>query len=177
MKNSSEYFDLEIYNLPLAEPSKKMPWASLRRRLDLLQWLAPAGMVFLVVIYEISVARFVYDRWGSGHHFLVEIFFFGTLGPALVFALLFVFRRWLEERETSDLQAQILELARKQVKGSQAATEDALQALFAASVFLKSLEAKRIELTIEDAQLLRQTQFALNATIKKLRTYMEAKFF
>jgi hypothetical protein len=177
MKNSSEFFNPVIQHPPLPKPSKRMPWSALRGRLDLLQWLAPAGMVFLVVIYETSIAKLIYHHWGIDQHFLVEIIFYGTLGPVLVFVLLFALRRWLEERETSDLQAQILELARKQVKGSQTATDEALQALFAASVFLTSLEAKRIELTSEDAQVLRQTQSVLDATIKKLRIYMEAKFF
>lgn len=142
----------------------------LRRWVDTLQWLAPALMVFIVIAYEIGPARWLHQHLGGEPHILAEILFFGTLGPALVYILFHFLRRWLEEKETSDLQALILEQAHMRARESYAATDEAIQALFAASVLLASLEAKNKDFTPEEIATLHSTRQALDQHIEHLRS-------
>jgi hypothetical protein len=152
---------------PWPEARPRLP--ALRRWLDLLQWLAPALMILLVVAYEVGPARWLHQHLGSEPHILAEILFFGTLGPLLVFVLFHFLRRWLEEKETSDLQALILEQAQVRAQETYAATDEALQALFAASVLLASLEARNKDFTPQEVDTLHQTRRALDQHIEHLR--------
>ncbi|MBI4768852.1 MAG: hypothetical protein HY784_00175 [Chloroflexi bacterium] len=101
----------------------------------------PVGLLLLVVVYEAGPARWIHDRLGDNYHFVAEVLFYGTTGPALAFVLLDFLGRWLEERETSELQAQVLAQARERAKISHQLSDDALQTLFAASALLTSLES------------------------------------
>jgi hypothetical protein len=141
----------------------------LRRWVDTLQWLAPALMVLIVVAYELGPARWLHQHLGGEPHILAEILFFGTLGPAVVYILFHFLRRWLEERETSDLQALILEQAHARARETYAATDEAIQALFAASVLLASLESKNKDFTPEEVATLHSTRQALDQHIEHLR--------
>lgn len=141
----------------------------LKRWIDVLQWLAPAAMVLMVIVYELGPARWIGLRVSEGYHFLAEILFYGTLGPGLTFVLLLILRRWLEERETSDLQAEIMKQAQERARESHAAIDEALQTLFAASVLLASFESKKSGLTPHDARVLRETRLAIDKKIEHLR--------
>ncbi|HEX7975218.1 MAG TPA: hypothetical protein VF498_12480 [Anaerolineales bacterium] len=135
----------------------------------MIQWLAPAGLVLMVIAYELGPAHWLSVQFNSDYHFLAEILFYGTLGPGLTFVLLLILRRWLEERETSDLQAEIMKQAQDRARESQAAIDDAVQTLFAASVILASLESKKASLTSQDACVLHETRLALDNKIEHLR--------
>jgi hypothetical protein len=152
------------------QPAAKRSPKNLHRWLGTFQWLAPLLMVLLVTGYELGPSRWLQTHMGSDIHFLAEILIYGTLGPALVFVLLHFLRRWLEERETSELQAQILEQTNALAKEHQAATDDALQALFAASLILESLQARQLDLNSEEARSLRETRRALDSYIAGLRS-------
>jgi len=148
---------------------------ALRRWLDLLQVLLPTGLVLLVIVYEIGPARWIYYEWGETYHFVAEILFYGTVGPALAFLLLNFLGRWLEERETSDLQAQVLAQARGRARLSHELNDDALQILFAASTFLASLQVALPELSPETTSTLRETQRALDRAIRQLRDHLQTQ--
>jgi hypothetical protein len=145
---------------------------NLHRWLGVAQRLAPVLMILLVIAYEAGPSRWLDVRAGYQQHFIAELLFYGTLGPALVFVLLHFLRRWLEERETSELQSQILQKAHKHAQDKDATAEDALQALFAASVILNSLESKCHDLTSEEAAALKRTRIALDDTIRRLRSQL-----
>jgi signal transduction histidine kinase len=147
-----------------------LPLPALRRRLGLLQWLVPAGLLLLVVAYEVGPSRWIHDRMGNTYHFVAEILVYGTIGPVLAFILLDFLGRWLEERETSDLQAQVLARAREQARLHRQFSDDTLQALFAVSLRLTTLESNWPDLPPEAAAQLRETQAALNEAIQRLHT-------
>jgi signal transduction histidine kinase len=143
---------------------------TLRRRIGLLQWLIPAGLLLLVVAFESGPSRWIHDWFGETYHFLAEIVIYGTVGPVLAFVLLDFLGRWLEERETSDLQAQVLAQAREQARLHRQVSDDTLQALFAVSLRLAMLEASLPDLPPEAAAQLRETQAAVNQAIQQLHT-------
>src|SRR6266851_6560523 len=77
----------------------------LRQRLDLLRWLAPAGLLVLVIANELGLARWVHVRLGDTASITLNILIYGSVGPLLTYLLLTLVGRWLEERETSALQS------------------------------------------------------------------------
>ncbi|MBF8282409.1 MAG: hypothetical protein HW378_1324 [Anaerolineales bacterium] len=168
MTESPEYQAISPPPPALERPSLPLP--ALRRRLGLLQWLVPAGLLLLVVAYEVGPSRWIHDRMGATYHFVAEILVYGTVGPVLAFILLDFLSRWLEERETSDLQAQVLARARAQARLHRQLSDDTLQALFAMSLRLTTLESNWPDLPPEAAAQLRETQAALNEAIQRLHT-------
>ena len=147
--------------------------STLRRRLGLLKWLVPASLVFLVVVYELGLSRWIHDRLGADYHFFGEILVYGTLGPALAFLVLHFLDQWLEERETTELQALVLAQARERVRISRELSDDALQILFAASTLLATLKTAVPDLPPETAAALRETEHALSNAIQQLRDHLQ----
>jgi len=146
--------------------------AALRRRLSLLQKLAPIGLLFLVIAYEIGPARWIHDWLGDAYHFVAEILVYGTVGPALAYLLLDFLGRWLEERETSELQAKVLAQAREHARISHQLSDEAVQALFAASMLLTSFTSSLSELPPEVASQLREAEQGLHQAIQQLRAHL-----
>ena len=146
--------------------------ARLSERIRVLRWAFPLAVVLLVVFYQFGPARWIEDRWGSQSHFVAEILFYGTLGPALAFLLLGFLKRWLEERETSDLQARVVAQAREQVKDSHLICDEALQTLFATSMLLNTIEHSYTDLSPKTRAQLKETEQALECTIQRLRTHL-----
>jgi signal transduction histidine kinase len=147
---------------------KQLPIAGLRRRLHWLQWVAPAVMALAVVFYVVGPGDWIYGTMGYQRHQLAEILFFGTIGPVLIFILFNLLGRWLEEKETSELQALVLAQAREHARISHEVTDDALQAIFAASVMLNSLESSVPNLPPEVIAQLRQTNRAMDPIMQQL---------
>jgi signal transduction histidine kinase len=143
----------------------------LHRLLRWIQWLAPLGMALLVLVYELGPASWIHDRFSNQHHLLAEIIFYGTIGPVLTFFLIDLLGRWLEERETSELQARALAQAHEFARVGHEVTDDALQALFAASVTLSSLESRYPDLPTEIIAQVHETNRALSPIMQKLYAY------
>jgi hypothetical protein len=74
----------------------------------------------------------------------------------------------LEERETRSLQARALEQVREHVRLSHEVTDDAMQALFAASITLSSLESLAPDLPLEVIAQLHETNQALSPIMQQL---------
>ena len=144
------------------------PLSALRRRLGLLKWLVPAGLMLIVAIYELGPARWILNALGARYHLVAEILVYGTLGPALAFVLLDLLGRWLEERETSELQAKVLAQAREHVRVSRQLNDDALQTLFAASLLLDTIESGARDLPPGVAVQLQAAARALDRAIQQL---------
>ena len=158
---------------PLIAAKQNRSASALRRRLGYLKWLVPAGLVFLVVVYELGLSRWIHDRLGADYHFVVEILVYGTIGPTLAYLVLHFLDQWLQERETTELQALVLAHARERVHIGRELSDDALQILFAASTLLASLKTGAPDLPPETAAALRETEHALSNAVQQLRDHLQ----
>lgn len=135
-----------------------------------LNWLLPLFLFLLVVGYQLGPARWIHTYLGHSYHIAAEIIVFGTAGPLLASGFIYLFRRWLEERDTSELQSQLLAHAREEAKRSRELNDDALQVLFAAGAMLDALKAAH---PAPDDTLLEEvetTEKALQAAVQQLRS-------
>jgi hypothetical protein len=144
----------------------------LRRRIHLLKRIVPIVLVLLVVIYEIGPARWILNGSGEDAHLIAEILVYGLFGPILAYLLLHFLDRWLEERETSELQARLLAEAQLRVRIGHELSDDALQTLFAASMLFASLRAVSTELPTDTVETLTRTEESLDRAIQQLRAHL-----
>lgn len=172
MSDLSKHLTLDQQRSPALE--QRPSHVVFRRRFHLLQKLIPATLVLLVVIYEIGPARWIHDILGEDQHFVAEILVYATVGPALAFLLLDFVGRWLDERDTAELQAQVLAHARESERISRELSDEALQTLFAASALLASFKSTLPDIPPETAAALRDTEQALGQAIQKLRDQLQA---
>lgn len=143
-----------------------------RKRMKWLKWLAPIFLLGLVVFYELVPSRWIHVHVGEAYHYWAEIIFYGILGPALAYLAFILLERWFEERETSDLQATIVAQRQADLVESRNLYDDALQALFAASVIIATLHTNgQRPATINENQI-QAAQRAIDGTIKKLRSQL-----
>jgi signal transduction histidine kinase len=144
----------------------------IRQRLPQLRWLIPLGLALLVAVYEVWPAFWIYRTFGINAHIVVEIVVFGTVGPILTFLLLTFLERWLEERETSDLQAEILAKAQQDAHASRLLSDDAIQMLFAAGTLITSLKESHPEMNGETAVQVQAIENSLNQAIAQIRSHL-----
>jgi len=142
--------------------------AHLRQRLDLLRWLVPAGLLVLVIVNELGLARWVHVHLGDTASITLNILIYGSVGPLLAYLLLTLVGRWLEERETSALQSQALHQVRAQVQRNHDLTDDALQTLFATSLVLDTLADSLPHVSPEAAARYHEAEQAVNRAIDQL---------
>lgn len=147
---------------------------ALRHRLRLLRWLIPLTMVMLVIAFELLVGHWLLDHYGRGAHLAAEILLYGTFGPLLAFVLLDYFGRWMDERDTSDYQAQLVVQAREDVRRSRALVDDAVQALFSAGNLIGVLEEEAQACGLHQSSIpTASTQAALDEIIATLREHLQ----
>jgi signal transduction histidine kinase len=146
---------------------------TLKRRVHWLQRIVPIGLILLVALYELGPARWILDHAGEDYHLFVDVLIYGILGPILAYLPLHFLERWLEERETSELQARLLAHTRELARISHALSDDALQTLFGASVMLATLKASLTDLPPGTAAALQQTEAALERAIQQIRDHLE----
>ena len=144
----------------------------LRQRVSLLKWLVPAGLMFLVAVYEFGPAQWIYAQGGLKSQIVADVLIFGTVGPVLAFIALSLLEQWFEEREISDLQSEILADARSDSERSRQLTDDAIQVLFAAAALISSLQSVQAEIPVEYVTQLRDTETALDSAIRNLRLHL-----
>jgi hypothetical protein len=150
-------------------PGHALSHVNYRQWLGWLRWLVPATLVLLVGIYAVTLAPWIHARYGFGLFMLVEILLFGTVGPFIVFVLLDFLVRWLDERDTTDLQAQMLVQARQETQKCRELSDDALQILFTAGNLIASLKATHPDLSPERKAQIENTESALNEAAERLR--------
>jgi hypothetical protein len=141
----------------------------LHRRLRLLKWLIPLGLVLFVIFYELGPAHWIHERLGFDSHLLAEVIVFGTIGPGLAFLTLEMFGRWIGERETVDLQASLLASAREKEQEVRQVTDDTIQVLFATSLLITTFKAERPELPPKTMAQIEVTEQSLDEAIRRLR--------
>jgi hypothetical protein len=128
-------------------------------------------LILLVIFYEFGPAHWILDVYGLRAHSIAEVLFFGTVGPILAFLTLELLGRWLDERDTSDLQAQIVAKARAREAGGRRLCDDTLQVLFAAGTLIETLEAEA-DLSPERAVQTAVTRKELDKAIDRLRAHL-----
>jgi signal transduction histidine kinase len=151
-----------------ARPPLTLTLERVRQRLGLLRWLAPAGLLALVILNELGLARWVEWRLGNTASITLNILIYGSVGPLLAYLLLTLMGRWLEERETSALQSQALHRARVQVQRNHDLTDDTLQTLFATSLVLETLAESLPNASPEAAAHFHAAEQAVNYAIEQL---------
>lgn len=143
-----------------------------KEHLPLLTWSVPLVMVILVIGYEFGPSRWIHHNLGANYHLGAEVLLFGTLGPALAFSLLQLLGRWLEERDTSELQAQLLARSQAEAERSRQLNDDALQVLFAAGMLIDTLKSGNEDLPPEMVTQVEETEQALQDAVAQLRGHL-----
>lgn len=145
---------------------------NMRQWLPTLRWLVPLTLVLLVIAYEIIPARWIYIEFGFAYHILSDVVIFGTVGPILAYLVLTFVDRWLEEKETADLQATVLAKARADANASRQLSDDAVQVLFASGTLLELVKEACPDLPEETAVQLNTMEQALDSAIQRLRSHL-----
>lgn len=76
----------------------------LSHRLRLLQWALPVAITGLAALYQLGPARYVHDTFGDWAHYALEVLFYGTAGPIVVWFILRVVRTWAEQKEQAEAE-------------------------------------------------------------------------
>lgn len=126
--------------------------------------------MLVVAAYEIGFMDWVHHSLGPTYHIVADVLVFGTVGPVLAFFLIDLFGRWLEERDTSDLQAQILNQAREDAAESRRLCDEALQVLFSTGALVALVKSHEADLPPETAAQIEAMEVALNQSIDELRS-------
>lgn len=97
-----------------------------RQRISALQWALPVALGLLSVFYQLGPARWVHDLFSHSLHYVVEILFYGLIGPAAVYLAVGQVSRWLEEKEQAEQSARANE---QRLASITAASADAILGL------------------------------------------------
>jgi PAS domain S-box-containing protein len=82
---------------------------TLQENISLLKWLLPILFFAGSAIYQLIVARFVYDALGQDLHWLIEIVFYGTVASLISLWAITRIGQWLMEKEQFEREAQVSE--------------------------------------------------------------------
>lgn len=147
--------------------------SNLHRKLGLLRWLIPLGMVLLVVAYEFGPSRWIHDSLGFTYHLWAEILFFGTIGPLLAFLLIEFLDRWLVEKENAEIRANLLAIAKKKELEVSQISDDTIQVLFAAGLLITNFKSEQYDPSLINTSQIEITEQALHDAIQKLRSQIK----
>jgi lysylphosphatidylglycerol synthetase-like protein (DUF2156 family) len=147
-------------------------FAHLRQHLDLLKWLVPVSLMLLVVVYKLGPGYWIYTNFNYRYNLLLDLLIFAAIGPFLAYVVLSFLERWLEERETSDLQAQILARARADSQKSRQLSDEALQLLFSASTIITMLKSTDTGPSSEIIAEIEDVEVAFNEVAERIRSHL-----
>src|SRR6266545_5284630 len=80
-----------VMNIPFTQP--------LRQRLAYLRWSLPLAIGLLAVLYELGPGRWIHDVYGEAGYFSLDILFYATIAPLLIFWVLTRIGHWLDDKE------------------------------------------------------------------------------
>lgn len=138
-------------------------------RLRSLRWILPILIACLVAVFELGPARWIENAFGPQAHVMARFLVYGTVGPLLTFFLLDFINRWMEERQTSELQAQVLAQIQEQSSQIRRLSDEALQTLFATSILVGQLKASLPKERTEEAAYLAEIEDSIEKNIQELR--------
>jgi signal transduction histidine kinase len=153
---------------------KSMIPEKLSARLRLLRWVLPLSTAALVIFYQLVVSHWIHYNWGEGYRSMLELLFYGTAGPVFAFLMLDIFARWMEEKETSELQSQVLAQTREHIDAGRQLNDQALQTLYATSIYLASLKRLNHDLPAEVKSQLEETERVLDIAMRDLRAHLQS---
>ncbi|RME63416.1 MAG: PAS domain S-box protein, partial [Caldilineae bacterium] len=70
-----------------------------------LRWALPLAIAAVVLIYQLVFAAYAHDHFGHTAHTLLELVFYGVVGPVVSWATLTQISRWLAEKEQAEQAA------------------------------------------------------------------------
>lgn len=152
---------------------KLVSGSNLHRKLGLLKWLIPLGLVLLVIAYEIGPSRWIHDTLGFTNHLWAEILFFGTIGPLLAFLSIELLDRWLIEKENAEIRARLLAIAKKKELEVSQISDDTIQVLFAAGLLITNLKSEQFDPSLINISQIEVTEQALHDAIQRLRSQIK----
>jgi PAS domain S-box-containing protein len=78
---------------------REMP---VQERVAYLRWSLPLAIMAIAVLYQLGFARSVEENFGHDTHYLVEVLFYGLVGPTVTWVTLTWISRWLAEKEEAE---------------------------------------------------------------------------
>lgn len=161
----------------MAERQQLLPWEQLFRHQSLrrMRWVLPLFMAALVVVYEFVAGHMFQPNFGKMAHELSDILIFGTVGPVLIFVLLDYLDRFVQERETSDLQAELLRRAQKEAESGRELIDEAIQIMFSTSTLIDLLKEGQQDLPDQTEAQIEGTEQALDDYIRRLRGHLMSR--
>ena len=72
------------------------------QRVHTLRWALPLVILAVVLLYQLVFAAYVHDYFGHTAHTVVELIFYGVVGPVVSWATLTQISRWLVEKEQAE---------------------------------------------------------------------------
>jgi len=85
------------------------PATTLRQRILSGRWVLSAIWIIGVILYQLVIANWVHDSFSENLHYLVEIIFYGSIGPLLAIAFLILVDKWLYQMEQVEQKANTME--------------------------------------------------------------------
>ncbi|HEY3291106.1 MAG TPA: sensor histidine kinase [Anaerolineae bacterium] len=141
--------------------------AKLSDRLRLLQWTVPLLIICLAVFHQLGPARWVNESLGEWAHYTLEILFYGTTGPLVIWFTLRTVRNWIEQKELAEAEVYRLNIELNH-------RIDERTRLLKQIIKVQEDENKRISRELHDdfAQTLTALTIHLEATLQSLPTDM-----
>lgn len=143
-----------------------------RNALLLLNWIIPPILILLAIGFQLGPAQWIYNNLGFSYHIVAETTVFALIGPILAAIVIYLFRLWLEERDTADLQAKLLAQIRQESERSRQLNDDALQILFASGIMIDTLKASHPTLPDEMVNKVEATEAELHTAVEQLRRHL-----
>lgn len=123
-----------------------MPPNKLSDRLRLMRWMLPVAIGALAAIYQISLARFVQERYGDWVHYGMEIFLYAIIYPIVIWFVLGIVRTWVKQKEQAEAEVYRLNTElQKRVEERTRELHVKAEALTAANERLHELDALKSE--------------------------------
>lgn len=93
----------------LCEAEMEATAMTLRQRIGQMRWVLSLGWIAGVMVYQLTFAAWVHHRYSEGSHYLVEILFYGSVGPLLAIWFLHRIDHQLAEMDRVEKKAQTME--------------------------------------------------------------------
>jgi PAS domain S-box-containing protein len=83
---------------------------NINKNINILRWTLPALFTIVSVLYQLVIAKYIHDNYGHELHWIIEIAFYGTVGPLFTFWIITRIGHWLGEKEMLEQQARTSEV-------------------------------------------------------------------
>src|SRR3990172_7793195 len=88
--------------------------STISKRMQLLQWAMPLAIAISAAVFQLGPVRFIHDQFGHSIHWTIEVLFYSTVGPIVVWLGLRLIRQWLSEKEEAESEVYRLNRELKQ---------------------------------------------------------------